>query len=337
MRTTRPAAEDTRQLNTLGGVDRSSRHNLGNINALAASMALEGLRHPVLVTPAGHVLKGSRRVAAARLLRWEGIQTRPVATVEDALEAIAGQHDETSKARTMSESCELGLAVELLDRRGRPRKGQPGYDTTYMVGTALFSSGSTYKRAKALFHAAHSQGTPAHVVDVAREALAEVDGGTLRVTSAYERVKEAERADPLDGLGADGLPLLAPPLGSARTPKARKLRGTWIKALAAKGATSAHIAEQLGLSVKGLKVIAADLGVVITADLALNKTQRRVADPNRAVRVAVADLDALVWSLDRTDPTTLDPVEATAWAQQLKEYARSIDRVARKIAKEHVR
>lgn len=329
--TVRTAIEQSMPITEVG-TQRPSRHDAADdIEGLAASMAVEGLRNPVLLTPAGDVLKGSRRIAAAQHLGWTSIQARPVMTMEEAAERIIAQRDETSRPRTVSEVVALGMAMELLDRRDR--KPEP----YALIGPAVTTSGSTYKRARALVVAAHSQHRPAHVVAVAQEALARVDAGELLVTTAHERMRAAERADPVDCLGPDGLPIIPPPLGSARSPKARRLRIDWIRALAAKGASSAQIAERLNISTNGLRKIVNDVGITVPADVVLSRTQRKAADPNRAVRVAVSDLDALVWSLDRIDTAALDPIEASVWATQLKEYARSIERVSRKIAKEHVR
>lgn len=335
--TTAKTVEHTLPLTQLG-TDRPSRHTNGDIDSLATSMVLEGLRHPVLLLPSGEILKGTRRVAAARFLGWSSIQVRTVITIEEAAEAIIAQRDETSHPRKISEWVDLGTSMEQLDRRTPlPPRGSPTYDINAVVGPAVTTSGSQYRRGKLIVLAARSQTRPAHVVDVAQTALEQIEAGDIVVTTGYNMVRVAEKADPIDGLGADGLPVIPAPLGTARSPKARKLRIDWIRALVAKGATSQQISDQLGISVPGLKRICESVGIVISADVALNRTQRKAADPNRAVRVALTDLDALVWSLDKVDPTVLDPDEASAWAQQLKEYARSIDRVSRKIAKEHVR
>lgn len=318
------------------GQSRPSRHQLPDLDSLAASMALEGLRHPVLLMPGGQLLKGFRRVAAARLLGWSTINARTVHTMEEAADAIIGQRDETCRPRQVDEWVELGLTIELLDRRERPERGKDGYDSYTVVGPAVTSSGAMYKRARVVVNAARSGVRPARVVEVAKHALDALNAGSITVNAAHDRVRAAEKADPIDGLGADGLPLIPPPTPNARSPKARQLRVDWIRALAAKGATSAQIAEQLGITLQGLKKIAHSSGITISADQALNRQQRKATDPNRAARVVVSDLDALVWSLERIDTSALDPIEAGVWAKQLRDYARSISRVSSKMAKEHI-
>jgi ParB family chromosome partitioning protein len=49
------------------------RKDMGDLDALAASMDALGLLHPVVVAPDGLLLCGERRVAAAKLLGWETI------------------------------------------------------------------------------------------------------------------------------------------------------------------------------------------------------------------------------------------------------------------------
>ena len=49
------------------------RHDMGDIDALAASMARIGLLHPIVVTPEGLLVCGERRLCAAKRLGWETI------------------------------------------------------------------------------------------------------------------------------------------------------------------------------------------------------------------------------------------------------------------------
>jgi ParB family transcriptional regulator, chromosome partitioning protein len=54
-------------------VGRRHRRDLGDVDALAASMRELGLLHPIVVTPDGLLLCGERRLCAARLLGWNKI------------------------------------------------------------------------------------------------------------------------------------------------------------------------------------------------------------------------------------------------------------------------
>ena len=54
-------------------VGKRYRHDLGDIDGLAASMAALGLLHPIVVTPDGLLICGERRLCAAKLLGWKQI------------------------------------------------------------------------------------------------------------------------------------------------------------------------------------------------------------------------------------------------------------------------
>lgn len=339
MRATKPKAETSVMFDKIG-TDRPSRHRFEDIQELAASIALEGLRHPVLLMPGfedggGQLLKGARRIAAVKVLGWRAIPARIVDSVEDACRLIKEQQDADSRPRLLSEWVDLGAALETLERRERPTdRHHPQYETSTVIGITVTSSAGHYKRGRALVGAARSASRPAYVVDVAKSALEQVERGEVTLTHAVSVLRKAEQTDPVNAVGGDGLPLIPAPARTARTRKARKLRVDWIKAYAGQGATSREIAERLGISTAGLKAIVRAEGLTIPADAALSKYQQKVADPNRAIVVALDDLDAMGWSLDRIDPASLDPAQALFWAAQLKDYARSIDRVSRKILKE---
>lgn len=332
MSTTKATAEHARPISKLG-TSKPTRRDLPDIDGLAATMALEGLRHPVLITPTGEVLKGGRRVAAACALGWSTIAARTVTTIEEASELIAEQRDEMSAPRRTEDAVDLGLMVETLARRDlvRNASGRLLNEPYMLAGIAAFSSAAQYKRARTLVKAARSPHR-SHVVDVAQSCISAVDAGTMTLSGAQNRLRQAHMSTPSTiemGFGTEGLPAFSPPLPNARSPKARRLRIDWIRALAAKGADTERIAEVLGLTYHGVRRMCVELDIVISADQVLSRTQRKAVDPNRVARVAVDDLDALVFSLDRLDVEALDPEHAGEWSQQLKRYARSIERVAR--------
>lgn len=307
-----------------------------DIVALATSIIAQGLRCPVLLMPDGQLLKGGRRVAAAELLGWTAIPARTVHTMEEAAEAVAAQADESSYPRTLGERVDLAVMLERLDRRDPPgtREQRIANPSCFVVGPAVGLSGSQYKRARALVMAARSTTRPAHIVAVARKGLDAFDAGTMTLSAADSALRAAKKVSPADGLGADGLPITAPPMPRNRSPQARKLRMEWLRAMAAQGARAADIAERLGIGESAVKKIAKDMGLVVAADTVIGRIHRRTRDPGRVVEVAVADLDALVWSLDRVDAAGLDPSQAADWAAQLRQHARSIERASRRITKE---
>lgn len=313
-----------------------TRTTMEGIEVLAASMALEGQRHPVLRTPDGTVIKGWRRINAAEHLGWTAIKARTVYSIEDAVESIIAQRDEATMPRYMLEdSIDLALVIEYLDRRDRPRKGAHGYDTHVVVAPALCMPTATYKRGRTLVNVSRSQTRPAHVVQTAKAMLAAYNAGTQTIYGAYAQLRKAITNDSTqpDGMGSDGLPVVPPPHPEARSRKARALREQWIRAMAAKGSDSTQISQKLGISKPGLKNIVHQMGVTIPADQVLNKTIRKVADPNKVLSVAVDDLDALLWSLNRVDISKLNPAEAVEWAVRLKEHGRALERFGRAIVR----
>src|ERR1700732_940266 len=53
------------------------RRELGDVRALADSIAEAGLLHPIVVTPEGRLIAGQRRLEARRLLGWNYLSVTP--------------------------------------------------------------------------------------------------------------------------------------------------------------------------------------------------------------------------------------------------------------------
>jgi ParB-like chromosome segregation protein Spo0J len=217
---------DTHQLavDSIAVVERH-RADLGDVDALAASMAAEGLLHPVVVTSLGRLVAGERRLAAARLLGWTTVPVTVVGDVEDAAGLLRMERDENEcrKEMTPSEKVSLGRALEELERpkaRERQAHGEtaPGrnasvrpnesdrrdaFDVREVVAPAVGMSTASYSRAKQIVTAAE-QGD-----DDAVAAQAEMDR-TGKVTPAYEKWKGqpvnrgAEAPTTRDAFGVNG-------------------------------------------------------------------------------------------------------------------------------------
>jgi N6-adenosine-specific RNA methylase IME4 len=98
------------------------RRDLGDLRALADSIAEVGLLHPIVVTPEGRLIAGQRRLEACRRLEWAEI---PV-TVVDLLQAARGEAHENLVRKDLlpSEIVALKRAIEPLERRdARERQG----------------------------------------------------------------------------------------------------------------------------------------------------------------------------------------------------------------------
>ena len=108
------------------------RKDLGDVRALAASIAAVGLLQPVVVTTSGRLIAGQRRMEAGRLL---GLTEIPV-TVVNLLQAARGEAHENFVRKDLLPSGIVALkrAIEPIERRdARPRQGSRadlGYPAT---------------------------------------------------------------------------------------------------------------------------------------------------------------------------------------------------------------
>src|SRR6266853_2752643 len=108
------------------------RKDLGDLRALADSIAEVGLLHPIVVTPEGRLIAGQRRLQACRLLGWSYV---PV-TIVDLIQAARGEAHENFVRKDLlpSEIVALKRAIEPLERReARDRQGSRtdlGYSPT---------------------------------------------------------------------------------------------------------------------------------------------------------------------------------------------------------------
>jgi hypothetical protein len=306
---------------------RPSRHITDEaIQTLATSMTLEGVRHPVLLMPNGELLDGQRRIAAAAELGWTTIPAKFVHTVEAAVDALYESNDDLRLPRTLEEAVDLGLTIETLDHEDNDIN-----DYLAHIGGAVLTSGSAYKRGRFIVQTARSKMRPRHVVDVAKQMVTAYGIGDITLSGAYNRVSAATKASVVDVVSADDLPSIPVPSPAARSPRARKIRMDWIRALAEQGATSAQIAQRVGVTQPSVKKICKDMGVDIPADTVLSRTQRRPVDHARALRVAGEDLDALVWSLEQVDVSVLTVDEAKELGDRFTTYSRAISRMAKKL------
>ena len=101
------------------------RRELGDLDALAASIAELGLLHPIVIRPDGTLIAGERRLRAAELLGWTEIPVRVV----DLDSVVRGEHAENSfrKDFTLSEAVAIKRALELLEKAAaKQRQAQAG-------------------------------------------------------------------------------------------------------------------------------------------------------------------------------------------------------------------
>ncbi len=166
-------------------IGKRFRSDLGDLDALAASIKDLGLLHPIGVDPHRNLIFGHRRLVAHQHLGWEAIQAR-VIHVHSLLQA---EHDENElrKGFTASERVSIGEAIkaEIGNRQGQrtdkvtagelPQNfGEvKGRETAEIAAKAAgFGNAETYRQAKA-------------VVEKADPALARaMDKGDIAISTA---------------------------------------------------------------------------------------------------------------------------------------------------------
>ena len=192
-------APDTRSL-PIDRITVGARHrrDLGDIAALAASIAELGLLQPIVVRPDGMLIAGARRLCAAQQLGWTEISVNVV----DLAAVRRGELAENRHRKdfTPSELVAIGAEVEHderelakeREREGGRRKGSgklPDPDkgsTRDKVAAHLRISGRTYEKAKAVVEAATAE--PAKY-----SYLVEAMDRTGRVDSAYRQLKSRQQ------------------------------------------------------------------------------------------------------------------------------------------------
>jgi hypothetical protein len=104
-------------------VGERHRHDLGDLQSLATSIAENGLLHPIAITSENKLIAGARRLEACKVLGWSRV---PV-TVVDLVNIVTGSLAENiyRKAFTPSESVAIADAIEPLESgKARQRQGQ---------------------------------------------------------------------------------------------------------------------------------------------------------------------------------------------------------------------
>lgn len=99
-------------------VGTRARSDVGDLQALSASIAELGLLHPVVVSDAGHLICGYRRLEAARLLGWDVVPVTVVTDSDQLSRLLAEQAENTCrKDFTPSEALAMRRAVEPIEQK----------------------------------------------------------------------------------------------------------------------------------------------------------------------------------------------------------------------------
>jgi ParB family chromosome partitioning protein len=188
------------------------RRDLGDIEALAKSIADVGLINPITLTPDSVLIAGERRLAAARSLGWADIAARVVDSLADAATRLRIERDENTERKEMlvSERVALAKALEALEsdriaekqhadrvRAGRIRQGsisarcseeQRAEPAREVAARAVELASSTYYKARKVVEAAEDPTLSPEQGNIARTAMADMDA-TGNVAGNYEKVR----------------------------------------------------------------------------------------------------------------------------------------------------
>src|SRR5262249_10547715 len=124
----RPGKVPAGTMRIADAVGKRHRKDMGDLDALVASIREIGLLHPVVIRPNGALIAGERRLHAAKALGWE---TTPVRML-DLDDIVRGEFAENAHRKdfTPSELVAIGEAIERIEReRAKKRKahnGRPG-------------------------------------------------------------------------------------------------------------------------------------------------------------------------------------------------------------------
>jgi ParB-like chromosome segregation protein Spo0J len=107
-----------------------ARKDMGDIDALAASIVEIGLLSPVAVNSRKELVAGGRRLAAVRKLGWTRVPVQYVASADDAAVALKAEREENVCREPLkpTELVELGQRIKALEgpkAEARMLSGQP--------------------------------------------------------------------------------------------------------------------------------------------------------------------------------------------------------------------
>ncbi|SRR6266851_5457274 len=195
-------------------VGKRFRKDLGDVDALAASINDLGMLQPIVVTKDHRLVAGVRRLKAAKKLGWGKIPVHVVSNLDEVVHLVRAEMEENTCRKDFSplEIAEVGAAVEklikpLMEERqrehggtapGRPKNtsgnlpevsnGRP--DRARDVAAAATGvSPRTYEKIKAVAEAAKEE--PKKFAEIAEEM-----DRTGKVDPAYKKVKEIQHPRP---------------------------------------------------------------------------------------------------------------------------------------------
>lgn len=192
------------------------RHDLGDIEGLAASIHKYGLLQPITITPDGVLVCGARRLAAIKKLGWETVRVWVRSGISDPLAYLLAEQDDNVLHKPLTQLEQAGLYREInellredADRRKEATQfsseHQPGDDGPAKFAGPSETSGDRRKQAADMIPGGASYATldkvtwlqdvaaapdqPEHIRHQAEEELASIEQGAP-VHPAWQRVRD---------------------------------------------------------------------------------------------------------------------------------------------------
>lgn len=304
-------------------VGRRHRADLGDIDALAASIERDGLLQPLTVSPDGVLICGARRLAAIKQLGWRTVNVWVRSGISDRLGHLLAEQDDNvlHKPLTALEAAALYRELKTLMAEDAARRkaatqfrsdNQPGTDglgkfpePSGAAGEAreqaagMIPGGASYKtldKIGYLEQAAHDETLPEHVRAAAQRGLEQIDAGSPvhpiyeairnHATSPVDEALHQAAADALARIQSAGRPKPAPAKKPNSTPESGPVQ----------------------YPVRAFVVTWSELDQWWThydpAVLAVELTDEQVATFLRVIEHTVAFADALQTALTNPDDTT---------------------------------
>ncbi|WP_246180105.1 ParB N-terminal domain-containing protein [Kocuria coralli] len=196
---------------TVASIQAGRRHRteLGDIDALAASIARDGLLQPITITPDGVLVCGARRLAAIQQLGWKTVNVWVRSGISDRLGHLLAEQDDNvlHKPLTQLEGAALYRELKQVMAEDAARRQaatqfsaqrQPGDDGAGRFpapsdqgraseqAARMIPGSASYKTLDKISHLQHIAADPAQPDELRQQA-----------TTALERIDAGNPVDPL--------------------------------------------------------------------------------------------------------------------------------------------
>lgn len=209
-----------------------ANRDMGDLEPLKTSIAADGLIHPVIVTPAGHLVLGPRRLQACKELGWTDIRTMTVTGIWQALRYLETELRDPRYLKPLSPLEAMGMDSALRELEWWPKQpsvrgGNPdrdpnlGNDRRRDIAILLGMNSGQYVKLRELWQAVQGYKETIgrrHPVDTETQRLAAVLLPTIQekgdITPAFAKFR-GERPLRSASPAADGRHI--PQRGQAKT------------------------------------------------------------------------------------------------------------------------